>query len=148
MKTGRAYYNLEAAARILADATIFASDAWAAEKHGVSRRTVERYRQRVTEGDAALAALVEKKVSLAERSWHRVRNRGLTALAERVIALSATEPDIDKVTRAMTALGELDIASVVLNAGASDHQQGSGAQEDPRGSPTEDGATRDDSGSA
>lgn len=139
MKKGRAAYNAEFAAKVLADATLLGGDQRSAEKHGVSRRTVDRYRARLDAGDNELSQLVEKKLRLVERSWHRVRNRGLTVLVERMIALAATETDFDKVTRATMALGELDMAGAVLNVGGENRSEGTPPPEDEGGGEPEAG---------
>lgn len=121
MKRGRDAYDLEQASSILADATIRDDDDKVAKRWNVSVRTIQRYRARMGT-DRELAARVAQKVDEAERRWDRIRNRGLTVLVQRMIELSATETDLDKVTNAVKELGELDIGNKFagLRVGAGD----------------------------
>lgn len=140
MKRGRDAYDAEQASSILADATIRDDDRVVGKRWKVSVRTIQRYRARMAT-DEELAAKVAKKVEEAERRWDRIRNRGLTVLVQRMIELSATETDLDKVTNAVKELGELDIAGGVLGVGASARREDPAPGEDAGGAAGEDSPT-------
>lgn len=137
MKRGCDAYDVEVASSILADATIRDDDTRVAQRWKVSVRTIQRYRARMG-SDAELARRVAQKVDEAERRWDRIRNRGLTVLVQRMIELSAAEADLDKVTRAVKELGELDIAGGVLGVGANAGRADSTPGEDAGGPTGED----------
>lgn len=104
------------AAEVLVDAHLLGTPR-AAEKWGVNPRTVRNYQGRLSD-DVELARLYAAKLKRAEEDWRTERLRflrnGLAKLDE--LVRLATEPkEISAVAQAVKVVGELQVASDVLN---------------------------------
>lgn len=117
-------FNRQRAARILVDAFAL-GDKTAADKHGVSEKSVQRYRQRLEE-DGQLSALVRRLQARAHRDWSASRLNFLRGGIDKLNALVA-EADVSQirdVAEAVKVVGELQVASDALNVGDVDHLEG------------------------
>lgn len=121
--------NKQTVARVLVDANALGDEA-AARKHGVSVRSVERYRARMRE-DPELAGLVATKNREAEAGWHAARSKTLRTIMRRLEELAKDEKDIDKLSRAAKAVGDIDVASSALNVGTGADPASQATPEDP-----------------
>jgi hypothetical protein len=132
-------FNRDRAARILVDA-ITLGDKTAADRHQVSEKTIQRYRERA-KGDAELSALVRSHGREAEHGWHFARARFLRKTLAKLEAMvdAATREDFEHVIDALKAAGELDLATEALGVGSGDHRQDPAAPADQSGTtgPTE-----------
>jgi hypothetical protein len=114
---GRTPVSQEKMVEILADATIM-TDAQAAEKHGVSVRTVRLYRSRIGT-DTPLAAQLQYKINEQDRSWSAEIPRALKASINFLLK-AAQDGDhrdpktIAEVTIAMRTLSEIAMVRDVL----------------------------------
>ena len=126
-------FNRDRAARVLVDA-ITLGDRTASERHGVSEKTIQRYRARLLT-DLELSQVVQKLGREAEHGWHFARARFLRLTFTKLEAMveSATPEHFGHVIDALKAAGELDIAHEVLSVGARAHQQDSEAAGDAAG---------------
>ena len=126
-------YNRERAARILIDA-ISLGDRTAADRHGVSEKTVQRHRARLLT-DTQLSELVRAKSRVAEQGWHVARSQFLRKTFEKLEKMveAATPEHFDQVINALKAAGELELATEALGVGVVDRQQGPAAPEDQGG---------------
>jgi len=118
----------ERAARIVVDSIALGNVA-AADKWQISTKTVQRYRDRVAD-DPELSAFVRIKNAVAEVSWHAERTEFLKEATSRLRVLLKTEVDLDKVSRAIERVGNLDVAATVLHVGVRPNSQGSTPAED------------------
>ena len=133
---------------ILVDAEL-CGVAKACKRWGVTRQTVNNYRRRLQSDDEFLQALASKKQeqarrrAAAEAGWLDARTRSLRKTLKRADALIALETDLDKVTRYLDKVGNLDIVSGVLSVGVSD----TGEDQEPAenaGRPGQEEASRPD----
>lgn len=108
-------YDRDRASEVLVDA-IMLGDASAADRHGCSKRTVERYRQRMAT-DPALSALVEEKKKAQVGEWAAARTRFLrSAIAKlETLVAGATGEQIREVAGAIKIVGDLHVVSGALN---------------------------------
>lgn len=120
------------AAQVLADAHIY-NDKRAAQKHGVTERTIRNYRKRA-QTDAELSAIFLKLVDQATARWAKGISRTIMrmmAFAER--AADEADPRIPENVEAigglMKTLIEAQLAVDVLRVAGGDHV------EDGQGSP-------------
>lgn len=122
------------AARVLADA-VELGDKGAADKWGISEKTVRRYRQRVPT-DSQLSTSVRRVAREEERGWQIARRRFLREGVEKLRTLisQATVQQLDDVSRALERIGNIDVASEALGVGAgSTDSEGASAPEDGGG---------------
>ena len=120
------------AIKVLVDAEVFGV-AKACKRWGCTDQTVRNYRKRLLNDPEFLEALGAKQQELlkqrniAEAGWLDARTRSLRKTLKRADALIANETDLDKVTRYLDKVGNLDIVSGVLGVGVSD----SGEDQEP-----------------
>lgn len=122
------------AARVLADA-VELGDKGAADKWGISEKTVRRYRQRVPT-DSQLSTSVRRVAREEERGWQIARRRFLREGVEKLRTLisQATVQQLDDVSRALERIGNIDVASEALGVGAGGtDSEGASAPEDGGG---------------
>jgi hypothetical protein len=105
------------AIKIIIDAEQF-GDANACKKWEITRQTLRNYRNRLDEDPELCQALAILR-GKAERSWKRERQRFLGRALRRAAALLKNEEDLDKVSRAIERIGNLDVASEALSGGSS-----------------------------
>ncbi len=110
----RDQFNRERAARILAEAACI-GDKKAAERNGVSDRSIRNYRLRM-ETDAELSALFQTKKKLIETEW---RQEAITFLRTSIAKLgdmvqAADNTQIREVAGAIKLVGELALMKDVL----------------------------------
>ncbi len=90
--------NRELAATVLLEA-MFTTDAMACEKYGITIRSVQRWRQRLGEGDQELAFLVSAKKALLDAEWAgqlpKILRKGFEALGKCFEAIEA-DPEAQK----------------------------------------------------
>lgn len=111
--------NYERAATVLAEAA-FTNDPTASQRHGISLRTLERYRSRLRTDEKLAAFVAAKKVAL-EREW---ANELAPAIREAIHFLqrAAREADpgdpnaIHAVAGALKILSEVSMTREVINA--------------------------------
>jgi hypothetical protein len=120
-------FDRDRALRVLVDAFDL-GDATACQRHGISVRTLERYRVRL-KGDPQLSEAVAQKKEELERDWRQARRRalrsGITKL-EQLIQVAEVK-QLRDVAGAVKILGDLEVVAGVL-----DDEQQSGAN--PEGS--------------
>ena len=110
------------AIKVLVDAEVFGV-AKACKRWGCTDQTVRNYRKRLLNDPEFLEALgakqqeLIKRRTLAETGWLEARTRSLRKTLKRADSLIATETDLDKVTRYLDKVGNLDIVSGVLGVG-------------------------------
>ena len=126
---GGPHVDPDVVARIVVDAAEI-GDARTAARHGVSERTVKRYRSR-SRNEPELTRLVEKKVRAVELGWHAARNAllrsGMTKLQTMIDG--ATQDQMGEVVAAIAMVGNLEITLASL--GSFPSQRDSAAAEDP-----------------
>jgi hypothetical protein len=109
-------FDRRRAARILADAAMM-GDAKAAERWGVTDRSILNWRQRLENDDELAQAFVEE-LRKAEEDWRSERLKflrlGLSKLTE-LVGKADGPHDIRSVAEAVKVVGELQVASDVLN---------------------------------
>lgn len=109
-------FDRQRAAEVLVDAHVLGTRA-AAEKWSVTSRTIRNYQARLL-NDVELAQLFAAKLKVAEKAWQGERLRflrnALTKL-DKLVAKATKPSDIDSVARAVKVVGELQVASDVLN---------------------------------
>lgn len=107
--------NLERVAVIIVDAFAL-GDATAAAKWKISKRTVERYRARMTT-DRELSRLVTEKKKAVEADWSAARVRFLRKTISKLEALvdQAGPEQIREVAGAIKIVGELEVVSSTLD---------------------------------
>ena len=105
--------NREKAARALIEAEAIGNDRKAAEKLGISDRTIRNYRK-ARDADPVLSALFREYAAEEAKGWHIARVRALRKASERASELLETEADLDKVTRFMEKAGGTDLAAEAL----------------------------------
>lgn len=110
--------DLEHASDVLADAWAM-GDRAAAALHGISRRTVERYRARIADDeapDADLSALVAQKIALRREEWGDARQTFLRRALAKLEQLldGATAEDIPAIVGAIKIVGELELTGQAL----------------------------------
>lgn len=106
-------FDRDRALKVLIDAEAF-GDAKACAQWKITRQTLRNYRNRLAEDPELLQALAALRIK-AERSWKRERQRFLARALKRASVLLKTEEDIDKVSRAIERIGNLDVASEALS---------------------------------
>jgi hypothetical protein len=120
-------FDRDRALRVLVDAFDL-GDATACQRHGISVRTLERYRVRL-KGDPQLSEAVAQKKEELERDWRQARRRalrsGITKLEQLIQAAEVKQ--LRDVAGAVKILGDLEVVAGVL-----DDEQQSGAN--PEGS--------------
>ncbi len=112
--------NRELAATVLLEA-MFTTDAIASEKYGISIRSVQRWRQKLGEGDPELVSLVAAKKALLDAEWAgqlpKILRQGFDALGKCYEAIQA-DPEAQKSPVVIHALaGALRICAEVLLTG-------------------------------
>lgn len=118
----------ERAARALLEAETIGNDRKAAEKLGITDRTIRNYRKAL-ETDPQLAALFREHAEREAKNWHIARVRALRIANQRAVALLETETDLDKVTRFIEKTGGTDLAAEALGVTRLHSQQGSSTSE-------------------
>jgi len=114
-------FNRYRAAQVLVDATL-TDDQAAAEKWGVTDRTVRDYRARLAT-DLELATVYRDLLNKAANALSRARRRFLEKALEKLEDLveAASKPEhITAVAGAVKVVGELELAADVLNG--ADHR--------------------------
>lgn len=125
MTGNRAGYNQEFAATVLI-AAVYTSDAVACQQYGVTERTLQRYRKRLSE-DPKLSELVATKKALLDKEWAQdfiaPLKRGAQFIAEAFEACRA-DPQYKKNPVVIQAVAEAVrlCADVVLTNKAIDAQ--------------------------
>jgi hypothetical protein len=129
------------AAAVLLDAVVH-GDKTAADRHGVSEKTVQRYRAR-TKSDEKLSEVVAEKTARTQLGWHHARANFLRAglqKAKQLIELANQPEHLPGVIEAISAVGNLEIALATLGAGhrepsaeAAEASGGEPAEEDEDG---------------
>ena len=115
-------FDKQRAIKILVDAEVFGV-AKACKSWGCTDQSVRNYRKRLLTDPEFLEALgakqqeLIKRRTLAETGWLEARTRSLRKTLKRADSLIATETDLDKVTRYLDKVGNLDIVSGVLGVG-------------------------------
>lgn len=99
-------------ARTLADAQKM-GDRTAAKLHGVSVRTVARWRSAARK-DPTLRSRLRRLESSVDAGWVAERARLLRALCERAIELAPLTNDLEAVVRSLAKIGEIQVASAAL----------------------------------
>ncbi|MFB2768569.1 hypothetical protein ACE1AT_04655 [Pelatocladus sp. BLCC-F211] len=112
-------FNYERAASALVDA-IFMGDKAAAEKWGVSTRSIEGWRSRLNE-DARLAGLFQQKKKAREKTWAseipETIQLGLKFIQDATKEANPADPDaIKAIADAMKVLMEIDLTKQILDA--------------------------------
>ena len=108
----------------------------ACKRWEVTRQTVYNYRSRLGSDAQFLQALTarqqakQKIQTIAEAGWLAARTRSLRKTLKRADALIEKETDLDKVTRYLDKVGNLDIVSGVLGVGVSNPSEDSQSAED------------------
>jgi hypothetical protein len=130
-------FDRDRALRVLVDAFDL-GDATACQRHGISVRTLERYRVRL-KGDPQLSEAVAQKKEELERDWRQARRRalrsGITKLEQLIQAAEVKQ--LRDVAGAVKILGDLEVVAGVL-----DDEQQSGANSEgskpspPQGNPS------------
>ncbi len=125
------FFDRERAARILVDA-IALGDKTACRLHGITERTLGRYRVRL-EGDRQLSEAVRALGEKADRQWTHARTRFLRKAITKleVLVAEASSDQIKDVAEAVKVVGELDVASQVLNVGNRAHHESAGPAAPP-----------------
>lgn len=104
------------AAEVLVDAHVLGTRA-AAEKWSITPRTIRNHQARLLE-DTELARLFAAKLKVAERAWQGERlkflRNALTKL-DKLVSKATSPKDITAVAHAVKVVGELQVASDVLN---------------------------------
>ena len=126
---GGPHVDPDVVARIVVDAAEI-GDARTAARHGVSERTVKRYRSR-SRIEPELSRLVEKKVRAVELGWHAARNALLRSGMAKLQTLidNATQEQMGEVVAAIAMVGNLEITLASL--GSLPGQRDPSAAEDP-----------------
>lgn len=128
-------------ARVLVDAHLM-GDQRAAERNGLSPRTIRNYRRRL-DSDERLAAVFRARMIQAEREWSSVAvaflRRGIEKMDE-LVAKATEVADLDKVRAAVQTVGELQVVVEALS------EQGAGAAREGHAGPTPQGVSADDDG--
>ena len=109
-------FDRQRAADVLVDAHVLGTAA-AAEKWSITTRTIRNHQARLL-ADTELAQLFAAKLKVAERAWQAERIRFLRnglAKLDKLVAKATSPKDIDSVARAVKVVGELQVASDVLN---------------------------------
>lgn len=123
------------AIKILVDAEVFGV-AKTCKRWDCTDQTVRNYRKRLLNDPDFLEALGAKqneqlkRQTLAEAGWLAARTRSLRKTLKRADALIEKETDLDKVTRYLDKVGNLDIVSGVLGVGVSNPSEDSKSAED------------------
>jgi len=113
------------AVRVLLDAAAV-GDSAACKRHGISERTLQRYRERVG-ADPELTAVVAEKKNAEEAGWSASRRRFLrSAIAKLEAMIAEAGPDqIREVAGAIKIVGELEVVVVnMIGAGTDGEQPG------------------------
>lgn len=122
-------FDYELAATVLAEAA-FSDDETVLRRHGISPRTLRRYRERL-HSDSRLAAFVQEKKSILEREWADEIAPAIRAavgfLRRAASTADASDPAaIRAIAEALKTLSELQMTREVLEARLS------GAPQTPR----------------
>jgi hypothetical protein len=123
-------FQPERAARVLLDALTM-GDGPAAEKHGITTRTVQNHRDRLAT-DPAFSLLFQSLKAKEDSDWRTVRLRFLRKAIAKLETLveGATSPDrIRDTAEAIRVVGELQIASDALSVDQLPDQPGARAPE-------------------
>ena len=128
----------ERASFVLADAIII-GDKRAAEKHGLTERTILNYRKRL-EGDVKLSNLFQEKVKAAESEWAgqlgTAIRAGIDFLKSAAQTAKASDPDaIHAVAGAVKILTEVATVSKMLDARIAAQARPTGSPAQPMASP-------------
>jgi hypothetical protein len=127
-------YDPDRAARILVDAAQF-GDRKTAESWGITEKTIGNYRRRMST-DASLSDLFLEKKRAADASWQQTRIRCIRKGIDRLEVLFGKADQVEHievVSRAIERLGNLDVASKVLDVGDYAYQPRPVASEDANG---------------
>lgn len=110
-------FDRETAARIIAEAVV-GGDKATCSKHGLSERTLQRWRKRL-EGDAVLAAHVADKKAIVEADWADALpgaiRECINFIAVRVPQLDSTPEALHAVAGAMKLLTETGLQKQMLD---------------------------------
>jgi predicted regulator of amino acid metabolism with ACT domain len=127
-KAGSPPASPERIARILTDSAHMGPEK-AAKEHGVSRRTVDRYRASHA-ADPAVAELVQEMTMEVRRGWYKrareVRRQAIDKLAELIQA----SRELRDVSDALQKLNEIVVGHEVLNGKRSKPRKPDGAPAD------------------
>ena len=113
-------------ARVLVDSITLGPKA-AAERAGITDRTLRRYRTRA-ESDEALSELIQQKLKRAEADWKPIATRFLRrsiAKLERLVE-DATVEQIRQVAGAIKIVGDLQVVREALTNGEQPGASGEG----------------------
>lgn len=141
-------FDKQRAIKVLVDAEVFGVSK-ACKRWGCTDQTVRNYRKRLLNDPEFLEALGSKQQellkqrSIAEAGWLSARTRSLRKTLKRADALIANETDLDKVTRYLDKVGNLDIVSGVLGVGVPNPGEDQEPAEDA-GRPGQEEASRPD----
>jgi len=124
-------FNYEKASTVLVDAA-YPNDQQAADKHGVSTRTIQRWRKRL-DSDAKLAAFVARKKDMHDRGWASdlaAAKKSATQFLETAPSkIPAVTPEyIHAVAGALKILADADAVRKFLDARISQHNRAHGAK--------------------
>lgn len=126
-------FNRVRAARVLLEAETIGNDRKAAEKLGITDRTIRNYRKAL-ESDPVLSALFREYATEEARGWHIARVRALRIANQRAVELLEVEADLDKITRFIEKTGGVDMAGEALGVSGK-HSQPSPAAPTAPGEP-------------
>jgi transposase-like protein len=104
--------NPAVVASVLADAKLDGDES-AARKHGVSLRTVERWRREVAARSGGIAA--GKRQAVVDEIWEVAAARVQLALLARVEVLAAASDDLRQVAGALKIVSDAQLATQVVN---------------------------------
>lgn len=104
--------------RILCDALTF-GDRATVKRHGISVRTLQRYRAKMAT-DPAMACAVAEKAKALDAAWLETGKRARLRFIARMEELAETETDLHKVSGAFKLLSDAMLASEILNPAGGD----------------------------
>lgn len=109
--------NPERIAAILADASVL-GDAAAAEKHGVSERTIKRYRQRHADSPSVSPLVTQYKEAIAA-DWIEQTTDARARILNKVLALVDIADDLHKVVGALKIVHDANVSERIIRGGLS-----------------------------
>lgn len=130
------HFDRERAIKVLVDAETFGV-AKACKRWGVTDQTVRNYRRRLQGDPEFLDALtckhreIELSRSRANADWYKARQKSLRRTLQRADELVSQETDLDKITRYLDKLGNLDIMGEALGVSGRSNCQSPKASEAP-----------------
>lgn len=113
------FFNRDKAARIVLDAVVM-GDRPACEKHGISLRTLQRYRTKL-EDDAELSQVVAQKKEMQDEAWANEIPSAIAAcinyLKDSAAACVPGNPDaIHAVSGALKIMTEVELTRKLIDA--------------------------------